>query len=228
MQKSQEETKNELKEGMQKEPVLVSPVPVPASPISVKLSTYDGKTNWQVYKTQFCIFSEANGWNEGVKACQLAAVLRGEAAGNIADSCRHRATEFELPIQCSGSSVRPEILQGIRTSADENKTPQNRRKLAGICLRNGKARQLGFLRSPSNYALKLEAATQASCKDRHFIRGARVTEDEPCESRLLKDMEILKEEMQTIKAGISNNEKRNFRCWGCGGTGHLRRNFKEG
>ncbi|GFV50401.1 uncharacterized protein TNCV_1680371 [Trichonephila clavipes] len=52
-----------------------SVVPVSASPVSVKLSTYEGKTNWEVYKTQFCIISEANGWNEGVKACQLAASL---------------------------------------------------------------------------------------------------------------------------------------------------------
>ncbi|GFU24863.1 retrovirus-related Pol polyprotein from transposon 412 [Trichonephila clavipes] len=37
-------------------------------------------------------------------------------------------------------------------------------------------------------------------------------------------MKKLKEEMQTIKTGISNQEKHNFKCWGCGGTGHLRRN----
>ncbi|GFV24847.1 uncharacterized protein TNCV_883151 [Trichonephila clavipes] len=80
------------------------------------------------------------------------------------------------------------------------------------------------LKSALLYALKLEAATQASRKDRHSIRGARVTADEPCESRLIKEMEKLKEEMQIIKAGISNQEKRNFKCWRCGGTGHLRRN----
>ncbi|GFU89542.1 uncharacterized protein TNCV_4803041 [Trichonephila clavipes] len=56
------------------------PVPVTAFTGSVKLSTYDGKTNWEVYQTQFSIISEANGWTEGVKACQLAAFLRGEAA----------------------------------------------------------------------------------------------------------------------------------------------------
>ncbi|GFT37352.1 uncharacterized protein TNCV_4285021 [Trichonephila clavipes] len=61
-------------------PVSTSPVPVTASTVSVKLSTYDGKTNWEVYKTQFSIISEANEWTEGVKACQLAASLRGEAA----------------------------------------------------------------------------------------------------------------------------------------------------
>ncbi|GFT72301.1 uncharacterized protein TNCV_3608701 [Trichonephila clavipes] len=80
------------------------------------------------------------------------------------------------------------------------------------------------LKSVLLYALKLEAATRASRKVRRFIRGARVTADEPCESRLLKEMKILKEEMQTIKKGISSQEKHNIRCWGCGGTGHLRRN----
>ncbi|GFS96613.1 uncharacterized protein TNCV_3944001 [Trichonephila clavipes] len=74
------------------------------------------------------------------------------------------------------------------------------------------------LKSALLYALKMETATQASRKDRHSIRGVRVTADEPCESRLLKQMEKLKEEMQTIKAGILNQEKRNFKCWGCCGT----------
>ncbi|GFT40360.1 uncharacterized protein TNCV_3115411 [Trichonephila clavipes] len=78
------------------------------------------------------------------------------------------------------------------------------------------------LKSALLYALKLEATTQASRRNRQSIRGARVTVDEPCESRLLKEIEKLKEEMQTIKAGISNQEKRNFKCWGCGGTGHMR------
>ncbi|GFU35996.1 uncharacterized protein TNCV_4191101 [Trichonephila clavipes] len=62
------------------EPVLASPVPVIACTGPVKLSTYDGKTNWEVYKTQFSTTSKANGWTEGAKACQLAASLRGEAA----------------------------------------------------------------------------------------------------------------------------------------------------
>ncbi|GFY02090.1 uncharacterized protein TNCV_5099511 [Trichonephila clavipes] len=62
------------------EPVLASPVPETAFTGPVKLSTYDGKRSWEVYKTQFSIISEANGGTEGAKACQLAASLRGEAA----------------------------------------------------------------------------------------------------------------------------------------------------
>ncbi|GFU61674.1 uncharacterized protein TNCV_4522111 [Trichonephila clavipes] len=61
-------------------PVSTSLVPVTASTVSVKLSTYDGNTNWEVYKTQFSIISEANEWTESVKACQLAGSLRGETA----------------------------------------------------------------------------------------------------------------------------------------------------
>ncbi|GFX02199.1 uncharacterized protein TNCV_137751 [Trichonephila clavipes] len=61
-------------------PVLASPVPVTAFTWPVELSTYDGKAKWEVYKTQLSIISEGNGWIEGVKACQLAASIRGEAA----------------------------------------------------------------------------------------------------------------------------------------------------
>ncbi|GFT72238.1 uncharacterized protein TNCV_1801221 [Trichonephila clavipes] len=42
------------------------------------------------------------------------------------------------------------------------------------------------LQSAVLYALKLEATTQASRRDRLSIRGARVTADEPCESVLLR------------------------------------------
>ncbi|GFS97536.1 uncharacterized protein TNCV_4263051 [Trichonephila clavipes] len=57
-------------------PMPAFPVLLTASPVSVKLSTYDGKTNWEVYNAQFSIISEANGWTGGVKASQLAVSLR--------------------------------------------------------------------------------------------------------------------------------------------------------
>ncbi|GFW04033.1 uncharacterized protein TNCV_2051491 [Trichonephila clavipes] len=38
------------------------------------------------------------------------------------------------------------------------------------------------------YALKVEAVIQASCIDRHSIREARVTADQPCESRCIKEI----------------------------------------
>ncbi|GFW35139.1 uncharacterized protein TNCV_5067041 [Trichonephila clavipes] len=80
------------------------------------------------------------------------------------------------------------------------------------------------LKSALLYALQLEAATQASRRYCHSIRTARVTADEPCESRCIKEIEKLKEEKQALMAQRQNQEKRNFKCWGCSGTGHLRRN----
>ncbi|GFX74346.1 retrovirus-related Pol polyprotein from transposon 412 [Trichonephila clavipes] len=52
----------------------------PYSKPSIKLSTYDGKSSWQVYKTQFSIVVDANQWDSQTKACQLAASLRADAA----------------------------------------------------------------------------------------------------------------------------------------------------
>ncbi|GFS58132.1 uncharacterized protein TNCV_1411171 [Trichonephila clavipes] len=53
-----------------------------------------------------------------------------------------------------------------------------------------------YLKSALLYALKWEVATQASRRDRHSIRGARMTADESCKSRWIKEIEKLKEEMQ--------------------------------
>lgn len=62
-----------------------SPSPVtsasqPNFQCTVKLSTYDGKTSWEVYKTQLEVVACANCWNDSIKAFQLAAALREEAA----------------------------------------------------------------------------------------------------------------------------------------------------
>ncbi|GFW20512.1 uncharacterized protein TNCV_4547791 [Trichonephila clavipes] len=80
------------------------------------------------------------------------------------------------------------------------------------------------LKSALLYALKVEAATQASYIDRHSIQEARVTADEPCESRCMKKIEELKEEMQALKAQQQNRSRRSITCWGCGESGHLRSN----
>ncbi|GFW96791.1 hypothetical protein TNCV_2159271 [Trichonephila clavipes] len=52
----------------------------PYSKPSIKLSTCDGKSSWQMYKTQFSIVADANQWDSQTKACQLAASLRADAA----------------------------------------------------------------------------------------------------------------------------------------------------
>ncbi|GFX93632.1 uncharacterized protein TNCV_1588091 [Trichonephila clavipes] len=74
------------------------------------------------------------------------------------------------------------------------------------------------------YALKFEAVAQASCIDRPSIREARVTADEPCESRCIKEIEKLKEEMQALIAQRQNRRRRSITCWGCRLSGHLSSN----
>ncbi|GFU76470.1 uncharacterized protein TNCV_3620751 [Trichonephila clavipes] len=76
IQKDLEETNQEMKKGQQGMEKGVENV----QKWPVKLSTYDGKANCEVYNTQLSIISEVNGWTEGVKAYQLAASIRGEAA----------------------------------------------------------------------------------------------------------------------------------------------------
>ncbi|GFY22570.1 uncharacterized protein TNCV_2178311 [Trichonephila clavipes] len=56
------------------------------------------------------------------------------------------------------------------------------------------------LKSTLLYALKLEAATQASHQDCQSIRRARVTLDAPCESPWKSDIEKLRDEYQAFKA----------------------------
>ncbi|GFU28653.1 hypothetical protein TNCV_468491 [Trichonephila clavipes] len=62
-------------EGIERQFVPSPPLPVLASPVSVKLPIYVGKPSG----TQFIVISDANGRIGEVKACQLSASLRGEA-----------------------------------------------------------------------------------------------------------------------------------------------------
>ncbi|GFS58349.1 uncharacterized protein TNCV_2475091 [Trichonephila clavipes] len=54
------------------------------------------------------------------------------------------------------------------------------------------------LKSALLYVLKLKPATQASRKDRHFIRGARTNADAPYESPWINDIDKLREEIQAL------------------------------
>ncbi|GBN52164.1 hypothetical protein AVEN_106181-1 [Araneus ventricosus] len=78
-----------------REPEIIKNVPVIAKP-SMKLSTYDGKTSWQVYKTQFSIIAEANGSGSITKARQLAASLRAETADILRTIPEDQQLNFEI------------------------------------------------------------------------------------------------------------------------------------
>ncbi|GFX59836.1 uncharacterized protein TNCV_4130791 [Trichonephila clavipes] len=156
-----------------------------------------------------------------MKACELAASLRGETAEviqTLLDTERlnlyslYNALDLQLGRKYPKDYARRQMKTRLK------KTGESLQEYAS------EVEKLANLAFSDHPATVREAATQASRRDPHSIQGARVTADELHEYRLIKKMEKLKEEMQTIKAGISNQEKHNFKCWGCGGTGHLRRN----
>ena len=70
------------------------------------------------------------------------------------------------------------------------------------------------------YAHKIEAAQQASRKDRHIIRGVSTSDPETDLSRLLED---LRREIRNLKESKNGGDKR-IRCLNCGEDGHVRRN----
>ncbi|GFX85073.1 uncharacterized protein TNCV_4999021 [Trichonephila clavipes] len=188
-------------------------IPVPASPVSVKLSIYDWKTNWEVYKTQFCIISKANRWTEEVKACQLAGSLRGEDAEvlqifpdreQLNLNSLYNTLDLQIGRKYSEDYAHLQMktrLQKTREGLQEyaSKTemlanlafsdyPTTVRAIISLQyfvngLKDGEIQKavrmadVQDLNSALLYALKLEAATQASRRDHHSIRGARLTAD---------------------------------------------------
>ncbi|GFT03602.1 retrovirus-related Pol polyprotein from transposon 412 [Trichonephila clavipes] len=79
------------------------------------------KPNWEVYKTQFCIISEAHGWTEEVKSCQLAASLRGQRTSadesktqKTGENLREYASEVErLSVNMAFSNLPATVLEVI-------------------------------------------------------------------------------------------------------------------
>ncbi|GFT19525.1 retrovirus-related Pol polyprotein from transposon 412 [Nephila pilipes] len=62
---------------------------------NIKIFTYDGKTSWHVYKSQFSIVANGSDWDPVTKARQLAASLRGEAADVLRTVPEEEELNFE-------------------------------------------------------------------------------------------------------------------------------------
>ncbi|GFV21180.1 uncharacterized protein TNCV_4268131 [Trichonephila clavipes] len=203
--------------------VPANPVPVPASPVPVKLYTYDGKTNWELYKIQFGIISEANRWTEEIKACQLVTSLRGEVAEvlqTLTDpellnlNSLYNALDLRFSQKFSKDYARLQMktrhqkpeeslqeyafeMQRLATLAFSDFSANVREMISLEYFEGGlkdeeiqmAVRMANVKKSALLYALKVDAATQASCIDHHSIREARLTADEPCESQRIKEIE---------------------------------------
>ncbi|GFX54952.1 uncharacterized protein TNCV_3318691 [Trichonephila clavipes] len=166
-----------------------SPVPLNASPVFVKLSTYD-----------------ENPTGRG-EAAEILQTLPDTERLNV--NSLYNALDFRFGQKYSKEYAHLQMKTRLQ------KTGESLREYASKVERLA---NWAFSEHPAT------AATQASRRDRQSIRGARVTLDSPCESPWISDIEKLRDESQAFKDQRQNQEKRNFKCWGCGRTGHLRRN----
>ncbi|GFW73741.1 uncharacterized protein TNCV_1541951 [Trichonephila clavipes] len=153
----------------------------------VKLSTYDRKTNWEVYKTQLSIISEANGWTEGAKH------KTGESLQEYAYELERLAN---LVFSYSPETVREIIFLQYFVDGLKDKEVQKAVRMTD-----------DDLKSVLLYSLIFEAANEASCRDRHSIRGARVTRNAPCESPWMKEMRGIERRNSRLDGSTSGLEE---------------------
>ncbi|GFU07809.1 gag-Pol polyprotein [Trichonephila clavipes] len=109
----------------------------PYSKPSIKLSTYDGKSSWQVYKTQFSIVADANQWDSQTKACQLAASLRADAADILQTLPETQRLDFDALVnalelrfgeKCEGLQQTPAEVTAAESVRNSPRTGDGRRE----------------------------------------------------------------------------------------------------
>ncbi|GFX07204.1 retrovirus-related Pol polyprotein from transposon 412 [Trichonephila clavipes] len=197
-------TKNESKF------VPVSSVPMPASPVSVKLSTYDGKTNWETLpdtkRLNLNSLYNAVDLRFGQKYFKDYARLQMRTRlQKTGESLQEYASEVErlanFPFSDHPATVREAISLQYFVDGLKDGEIQKAVRMADV----------QDLKSALLYALKGEAAKEASCRDSHSVRGARVTTHAPSGHLRSRCPRI-------------NKEDHNIKCWGCGTTGHVRSN----
>ncbi|GFX96804.1 hypothetical protein TNCV_1648391 [Trichonephila clavipes] len=234
----------------------------PYSKPSIKLSTYDGKSSWQVYKTQFSIVADANQWDSQTKACQLAASLRADAADilqtlpetqrldidalvnalelrfgekcvkdysrlqlksrqqKVSETLQELATDVERLSHLAFSDCPTEVREvlALQHFIDGVRDPEIQKALRMVDLKD--------LKGALVFAMKLEAAQQATRKDRHPIRA--VNESDTSNSsveRLERQMRSFMNRVESLMSQKADGKK-TLKCWTCGREGHLQRSCR--
>ncbi|GFY02223.1 retrovirus-related Pol polyprotein from transposon 412 [Trichonephila clavipes] len=234
----------------------------PYSKPSIKLSTYDGKSSWQVYKTQFSIVADANQWDSQTKACQLAASLRADAADILQTLPETQRLDFDalvnaLELRFGDKCVKDysrlqlksrqqkvsETLQELATDVERlshlafSDCPTEVREVLALQhfvdgVRDPEIQKalrmadLKDLKGALVFAMKFEAAQQATRKDRHPIRA--VNESDTSNSsveRLERQMRSFMNRVESLMSQKADGKK-TLKCWTCGREGHLQRSCR--
>ncbi|GFW65555.1 retrovirus-related Pol polyprotein from transposon 412 [Trichonephila clavipes] len=234
----------------------------PYSKPSIKLSTYDGKSSWQVYKTQFSIVADANQWDSQTKACQLAASLRADAADILQTLPETQRLDFDalvnaLELRFGEKCVKDysrlqlksrqqkvsETLQELATDVERlshlafSDCPTEVREVLALQhfidgVRDPEIQKalrmadLKDLKGALVFAMKFEAAQQATRKDRHPMRA--VNESDTSNSsveRLERQMRSFMNRVESLMSQKADGKK-TLKCWTCGREGHLQRSCR--
>ncbi|GFS91189.1 gag-Pol polyprotein [Trichonephila clavipes] len=224
----------------------------PYSKPSIKLSTYDGKSSWQVYKTQFSTVADANQWDSQTKACQLAASLRADAADILQTLPETQRLDFDalvnaLELRFAEKCVKDysrlqlksrqqkvsETLQELATDVERlshlafSDCPTEVREVLALQhfidgVRDPEIQKalrmadLKDLKGALVFAMKFEAAQQATRKDRHPIRA--VNESDTSNSsveRLERQMRSFMNRVESLMSQKADGKK-TLKCWTCG------------
>jgi hypothetical protein len=167
---------------------------------TVKLSTYDGKTAWSVYKTQLDVVSAANSWDNITKAFQLAAALRGEAADILQTLPVDKRADFQ---SLTGAL---ELRFGESHLKDFNRLQlKSRRQKAGETLQElaaeiEKLSQLAFSECPTDVrdGLALQYFVDA-IRDPEIQQALRIADNKDLKSALVYAMKIESAQQATKK-----------------------------
>jgi len=112
---------------------VTSPSIEPPSRPSVKLSTFDGQTPWRVFKVQFDVVADANGWDNATRASQLIASLRGPAAEvlqNVPTEKLQDPSAIEAALECRYGDAHLTEYYRAELKARRQKTNESLQELA--------------------------------------------------------------------------------------------------
>ncbi|GFX81246.1 CCHC-type domain-containing protein [Trichonephila clavipes] len=190
----------------------------PYSKPSIKLSTYDGKSSWQVYKTQFSIVADANQWDSQTKACHRLQLKSRQQ--KVSETLQELATDVERLSHLAFSDCPTEVREvlALQHFVDGVRDPEIQKALRMADLKD--------LKGALVFAMKFEAAQQATRKDRHPIRA--VNESDTSNSsveRLERQMRSFLNRVESLMSQKADGKK-TLKCWTCGREGHLQRSCR--
>ncbi|GFU96582.1 gag-Pol polyprotein [Trichonephila clavipes] len=122
--------------------------------------------SWQVYKTQFSIVADANQWDSQIKACQLAASLRADAADILQTLPETQRLDFDALVNAALVTLRKKCVKDLQQTPAEVTAAESVRNSP----RTGDGRQrlsstLAFSDCPTEVRRSLAL--------QHFIDGVR-------------------------------------------------------